>query len=178
MLTLIVGLVALATRCWRRPVAGFQPTYRSWLALLLILLVPGVLLGLLFALSRLPIQSYWEKAACVIPAASVVGLAAWLAGVSIVSRRRRGALPQEDRPGKARGFFASLRSLVAPTLAALLLLSAVSLWPLAGAESRFSAISRSKAEQGEVRYWGVDREPGNNAQTGHPAPAQPPDRKH
>ncbi|MGE5532318.1 MAG: hypothetical protein ACM3VW_09405 [Bacteroidota bacterium] len=177
VLTLIIGLAALTTRCWRRPIAGFQPTYHGWLALLLILVVPGVLFGLLFALSRLPIQHYWEKAACVIPLASVLGLAAWLIGVGHISRRRRATLPADGRPGKAQGFFASLRSLVPPTLSALLLLSAIGLWSLAGAEGRFNTMSRSIAEQGEVRYWGVDGEPANDAQTGHQGSAQLPDRK-
>ena len=160
VLALVVGLAALITRCWRHPVAGFQPTYRGWLVLLVLLALPGLLFGLLLDASGLSMQAWANKAQRAIPEACGLGLLMWLIGVGITARRRRAALSPEETPGKGRSFSAALRSLVAPTLAALVLLSVIGLWPLSGAENRTNAMYRAIADQGEVKYWGMSGEQG------------------
>jgi len=158
VLGLIVGLGAVVTRCWRRPVEGFGPTYGGWIALLVLSLLPGLLFALVVEVKGLPLQYWANPAMRIMPLAGGTGLLLWMVGVGVVAGRRRAGLSAEERPGRARSFSATIRALVAPTLAALVLLSVIGLSPMAGAEKRINTMYRTIAEQGEVQYWGIDTE--------------------
>jgi hypothetical protein len=155
-LAVILGLTTLATRPWRRPVTGLDWTYRDWLSLLIWAALPGALVGVFFDIRPQPMSYWWTAAVWAIPIACGIGFIVWLIRVGRGVRRLRAAMPPEDRPGKARCFFASLRFLTPPTLAALFLASVILLWPLSGAEKRENALTHAVTAKGEAAYWGIN----------------------
>ena len=53
-----------------------------------------------------------------------------------------------------RTYLASLRALIPPTLAGVLLLALISLRPAHRNWQRYEDVLRAEIEQGEVKYWG------------------------
>lgn len=159
-LGILVGLVSLVVLYWReRPVASSW-SYLQWLVLLGVCLLPGqiVAAALTLRLENIP-QESWELFLWLwLPASWGAGVLLWLVGVLILSLRNRTQQPEAQRLGRARSYLASLRMLIPPTLAALVLLSVLSLWPVQRNWERFADQQRQIIIQGEVKYWGIGTE--------------------
>jgi len=152
----LVGLLSLRARYWREPQAQAQWSYREWLVLLLVLLLPGQIAAAAFT------RALWLRQEITSPvwgslliAGVGLGVVAWLVAVLVMTLRRRRALAEAQRFGKARSFLRGLRALVCPTLAALILPSVLGAWLVEGRMNSAAARYRQIALQGEAQYWGI-----------------------
>lgn len=106
--------------------------------------------------SRIGLMVWAQEAApvlCLLGAC--VGLLLWLGLVLFIAHRKGAALRPEAGPRRAALFVAGLRTLVAPTVAALLLLSLVFVWSAHSHLKRVEDQTRAVMLQGDTRYWGI-----------------------
>ena len=155
VLAALVAMLSVFSSYWRGPQPLLKWSYLDWLMLLAICLVPGQAVALvatyrLQELVRKPAgSSYWWL---VVGGCSGV---VWLVAVLIVALRKRAQQPSEQGFGRARTCLAALRLLIPPTLAALVLISVVSFWPLCNAYERLNDEWRVIIDQGEASYWRI-----------------------
>ncbi len=164
-LWIIVGIISLAIlyrrERWRPP----SWSYWQWLLLLGVCVVPGQITATVLAVRmvRLPV-SVWntEYFYMGVGVAAGIGVVAWLIVALFLALRKRARQTAEQRLGKARTYLASLRTLLPPTFAALLLLSVIALWPAHRSLQKWANEQRVMIEQGEVKYWGIGEDDGQD----------------
>jgi heme/copper-type cytochrome/quinol oxidase subunit 2 len=149
-------MASLIARSWREPKRPLAWGYGDWLVLLLVLLAPAQIAAWLVTgwASRAG-EKAWNLSMPLVGIAALVGLAAWLAAIVVMALRRRSRLPAGREPGRGRAALAGLRALVLPTIAALLLLSAISLWPVHQRTQETTRQQEATMVQGEVEHWGI-----------------------
>ncbi len=155
VLAALVAILSVFSLYWRGPQPLLKWSYIDWLMLLAICLVPGQAAALVVTyrleeLVREPAGSSYGW--LVVGGCSGV---VWLVAVLIVALRKRAQQPSEQGFGRARTYLAALRLLIPPTLAALVLLSVVSFWPLCNAYERLNDEWRVIIDQGEASYWRI-----------------------
>jgi hypothetical protein len=152
----IAGLWSLALRHWREPRLPAPCGYPGWLGLLVALVAPGLIAAAVFTRvigeHALDEPSYPEPQVWALMGSGVV---LWMAVVLVLAMRRRGRLPVEGRPGRFRSYLGALRALLPPTLAALLVLSALGFGLLQSNLRAMDDQQRAVMQQGEVKYWGI-----------------------
>jgi hypothetical protein len=151
---LLVGLLSLLLRYWREK--GAAPIWRwwDWLALMLFLLLPthyqafrthGTLVG----------EDLYNAVSSATFLIMGVSFAVWLLLVVIVALVKRARQPKELRQGKLRAGLASLRIMLLPTTAALLLGVLLISIPAQISYRRYVAQQNGLFQKGEVQYWGI-----------------------
>jgi len=152
----LVGLLSLLVRYWREPEARQPWSYGQWLALLALLVLPGQVAAGGFTRALWLRQEITSPVwAGVLMAGVGLGVVAWLVAVLVMTLRRRRALAEAQRLGKARSLLRGLRALVCPTLAALILASVLGAWLVEGRMNSAADRHRQIALQGEAQYWGI-----------------------
>jgi len=162
-----VGLISLALRYWREPRTPLRFSQLQWIVLLLVAVVPAQVAALAWGVSGFdrPAER-WPSSLGTMWVALALGLLLWLVGAVHLSLRARARLSPGEQRGSGRTCLAGLRALLAPTLAALVLLCVVSFWPLRAGAQRVEQRDRELIVQGEARYYGLG--------SGHPGPVGPP----
>ncbi len=154
---LLVGFLSLLARYWREEALNLSWTYPQW-GLLLAVALAGVFMVSLWPKPQMAFDqiggqfAFHEEAA---PVSAGIAIVLWLVLALVMTVRKRARLLAEQRVGKARTYLASLRMLLPPTFAALLLLSVVALWPAHQNMQRWADQQRTIIEQGEVQYWNI-----------------------
>ncbi len=162
----LVGFFSLFARYWREESLELSWTYPQW-SLSLAVAVAGVFTVGLWPKAQMVSDqigaqfAFHEEAA---PISAGIAIVLWLGLALVMTLRKRARLPAEQHVGKARAYLASLRMLLPPTFAALLLLSVVALWPAHQNMQRWADEQRTIIEQGEVQYWNISS--GNELRTG------------
>ncbi len=153
-LILLDGLAAMLVVAvfWRRrprPDLMWRPW--EWLLLLGIAAVPGQAVLFLVSVQLLSMGDLdWEVIAARGLAPIILGAALWLVALAVLCARKRAALPKEERPTRTSAFFLGVRILAWPTIAALVLMSVVLLWPVRVSQLRMEAEFATDIERGSA----------------------------
>lgn len=119
--------------------------YLQWLALLALLTAPAlVLVCLPIGSLSLTDSMYWGNVILIGGLGVCVVMAVWLLLVRVL--------------GEGGPYLACLRTLVPPTVAALILMSVVALWVVRARADSYDAKCREIWTQGEAKYWGIGRD--------------------
>ncbi len=163
-LWVLIGLLSVIARYWREGPVGLSSTYGQW-AQLLGIAIMGVLILTAWPKPEIVSDEVSTKVAfseLEIPVSAGIGILAWLVVALVMTLRKRARQTAEQRLGKARCYLASLRTLLPPTFAALLLLSVIALWPAHRSLQEWADEQRTMIEQGEVKYWGIGEDDGQD----------------
>jgi hypothetical protein len=157
-LLIIVGLISLSLRAWRDK--GAVPLWRwwEWLGLMLLLVLPPIICAYIIAAAsdkENPMPMFFVYAALLpllIGAISFVVVLGLVIVGALLKRRRQNP---EMRLGKFRACIASLRIILLPTAAALLLGTLLLSLTLQRDFQRFRTERQGIFQKGEVQYWGI-----------------------
>lgn len=171
-LLLVAGfaLDELVGRSLHRHMTTVPWSYRDWGLLLLAALAPSLPLALDLTGSS---HRGFAPFACASLAVALVGMVLWSLLALHLPARRHGYSAREAWCSFV--LVPAVRDLLLPTCAALILLSALALWPLAGASARTTAVLRAASARGELSYYLVrgNALPSPGPRAERPAACQP-----
>ena len=162
-------LMSLLLRHWlqRRPRLAWS--WREWLIALAVCAIPAQAYATYhtWLAGRVGHDYYWgvgwmwaKEGSMVtlapIPTIAAVGVALWLVAVLILALLKCRHHQVQQGPGVARTYVTGLRALVVPTLAGLVLLSLLTLWPWHVGLQHFDQEQLEIIRQGDVQYWEID----------------------
>ncbi len=101
----------------------------------------------------------------------LVPVGMWLITVLVVALVKQARQAPDQHVGKLATCLASLRTLIPPTFAAMLLLGVIALGPLHRSVERWAHYHQAIIEQGDVQYWGIRAQPAMPTRA-TPAPGQ------
>ena len=153
----LIGLASLLAAWWREPARGAERSYRQWLwCLALGLMGPALGAAVLpWTLGRSDGPDSGNAIGVLLVASAASGVAGWCAAAWVQTMRRRARPPEEQRLGRARSWLRGMRALLAPTLAALVVLSVLGIYPVQRNVARMEQETRQMNLVGEVAYYGL-----------------------
>jgi len=155
-LLILVGLISLPLRPWREK--GTAPLWRwwEWLGLMLLLILPPLLGAYIIAAAsdkEHQTSMFVYVAGLPLAAISFVVMLGLVIVGTLLKRRRQSPV---TRLGKFRAVIASLRIILLPTAAALLLGTLLLSLPTQSAFHRFMTEQQGIFQKGEVQYWKIE----------------------